>query len=75
MDVPPLVILAVLFIAAWFTGSKVLKMATLAAFFLLPVTHGVTFNADWNFIKDVLDYWLKQLGGILVNTISDKLGI
>ncbi|WP_290597102.1 hypothetical protein [Archaeoglobus sp. JdFR-39] len=70
----PLLILTVLVVLSWFTGSKGLKLLTVAAFFLLPVLIGnVQFQLSEQFLKDVLNFWINEAVGSLADYVKQRL--
>jgi hypothetical protein len=73
-DASPLLILAVLFALSWFTGSKGLKLLTVAAFFMLPVLMGnVQFQLSEQFFEDVLNFWVNQAVESFVGYVKQSL--
>jgi type IV secretory pathway TrbL component len=70
----PLLILTVLVVLSWFTGSKGLKLLTVAAFFLLPVLIGnVQFQLSEQFLKDVLNFWINEAVESLADYVKQRL--
>ncbi len=76
----PLIILIGLAALAWFTDSKILKLATAGIFFLYPVILGkVELPSDpsqiTNYIADIVSYWLTEALEALVEYLREQLSI
>ncbi|WP_290596081.1 hypothetical protein [Archaeoglobus sp. JdFR-39] len=74
LDASPLLILGALIALSWLTGSRGLKLLTIAAFFLLPVMIGnVQFDLSEQYLKDVLNFWVNQAVESLVDYVKQRL--
>jgi len=70
----PLLVLGVLIALSWLVGGRGLKLLTVAAFFLLPVLVGnVQFQLNGQFLKDVLNFWVKEAVESLADYLKQKL--
>ena len=74
----PLIILVGLAVLAWFTDSKILKLATAGVFFLYPVIVGkVHLPTDLGqiptFIGAVIKYWLTNALNSLIKYLKQHL--
>ena len=80
VNASPLIILLGLVALAWFTNSKLLKLAAAGYFFLYPVIIGKTVlpsNLDQatNFVANTVSYWLTEALNALVEYIKQKLNL
>jgi|Deesub1362B_J571_1020462.scaffolds.fasta_scaffold01100_13 hypothetical protein len=74
INASPIIVLAVVGVLAWFTGNKVLKLATLGVFFFYPVLLGkVEFQVNIEFIKNVVSYWLTEALQSLLEYVKQSL--
>ena len=72
----PLLILAVLVVISWFTGSKALKLLTVIAFFFIPVLTGkVSFNLSGQYIEDVFNFWFNEAVNEIISYIRERMGV
>jgi len=76
----PLLIFAALAALAWFTGSRVVKLATMAVFFGYPVVLGkvalpnsLDINQFLDFVLNTVSYWLTEALDSLVDYLKAKL--
>jgi len=76
----PLLVLAGLAALAWFTGSRLVKLATMAVFFGYPVVLGkvalpstLDLNQFIDFVVNTVGYWLTEALDSLVNYLKARL--
>ncbi|AEA46062.1 hypothetical protein [Archaeoglobus veneficus] len=69
-----IVLLVGLFLAAWFFNSKLLKLATLAVFFFIPVVVGaVQFDLSSAYVSSVVAWWLQDLTQLIVQQALQQI--
>jgi len=78
LSASPIIVLLGVTALAWFTNSKILKLATAGVFFLYPVVIGkvqLPNSLDHlpDFIGNVINYWFTQALNNLVDYIKQHL--